>query len=59
MASRILDPATVGHLLPVSYLEGFISPEIFIYIFIIPDSNLTQTLMLNLKAVAVLPQETK
>ena len=30
-------------------LEGFISPEIFIYFFISSDSNLTQTQMLTLK----------
>ena len=30
-------------------LEGFISPEIFIYFFINYDSNLTQTQMLILK----------
>ena len=32
-----------------NYLEGFISPEIFIYFFVNSDSNLTQTQMLTLK----------
>ena len=30
-------------------MEGFISPEIFIWFFINSDSNLTQTQMLTLK----------
>ena len=30
-------------------MEGFISPEIFIYFFINSDSTLTQTQMLTLK----------
>ena len=30
-------------------LEGFISPEIFIYFFIYSDANATQTQMLTLK----------
>ena len=34
---------------PQFFKEGFISPEIFIYFFIISDSNLTQTQMLTLE----------
>ena len=33
----------------VNSLEGFISLEIFVYIFINSDPNLTQTLLLTLK----------
>ena len=34
---------------PEKNLEGFISPEIFIYFFINSDSNITQTQTLSLK----------